>query len=65
VALARKARERETGARALRGILETLMLPYDLDIPSQPNVAGIRVTADFVNGRAEPLILRRPQVAQA
>jgi ATP-dependent Clp protease ATP-binding subunit ClpX len=60
LAIARKAKKRETGARALRGILETLMLPYDLDIPSRFDVVSLRVTADFVNGKAAPVLTTRP-----
>lgn len=59
LAVARQAKARETGARALRGILERLLLPYDLDLPSRPEVAALKVTADFVNGRGTPIILER------
>lgn len=63
--IARKAKRRETGARALRGILETLMLPYDLDIPSRRDVVSLRVTADFVNGKAAPILVTRSLVQKA
>lgn len=62
-AIARKARKRKTGARALRGILETLMNPYDLIVPSQPDIRAIRITKAFVEGKAEPSITRGPLVA--
>lgn len=66
-AIARLARARHTGARALRGILKMLLLPYDLDLPSRPEVKSLRVTADFVQGRGEPILVEhpRPQMAQA
>lgn len=59
--IARQARSCETGARALRGILERLLLPYDLEIPSRPEVSTIKVTADFVRGKAPPVIVERPE----
>lgn len=65
LAVAKQAKARETGARALRGILERLLLPYDLDIPSRPEVAGLRITADFVNGRGAPVITERSAVKVA
>lgn len=61
-AIARKAKQRKTGARALRGILETLMNPYDLTIPSQPDIRAMRITRAFVEGKAEPSIVRGPLV---
>lgn len=57
LAIARKAKQRQTGARALRGVLKTLLLPYDLEIPSRPEVKALRVTADFVHGRSAPIIV--------
>jgi ATP-dependent Clp protease ATP-binding subunit ClpX len=65
LAIAKKAKARETGARALRGTLKRLLLPYDLDIPSRPEVLALRVTADFVNGVAGPVIVERTQVQAA
>jgi ATP-dependent Clp protease ATP-binding subunit ClpX len=65
LALAKQAKARETGARALRGILETLLRPYDLDIPSRPEVASLKITADFVNGRGDPVIVEKPAPAVA
>src|SRR5688572_3481375 len=57
LAIARKAKERQTGARALRGILKALLLPYDLEVPGRPDCRKLRITADYVNGRAEPVII--------
>jgi ATP-dependent Clp protease ATP-binding subunit ClpX len=65
LAIAKLATESETGARALRGILERLLLPYDLDIPSRPEVAVLKITADFVNGRGGPSIIERSPVKVA
>lgn len=66
LAIARQAKASETGARALRGILERLLLPYDLDIPSRPEVAALKITAGFVSGQGGPVIVERaPVVARA
>jgi ATP-dependent Clp protease ATP-binding subunit ClpX len=66
-AIAQKATQRETGARALRGILENLMNPWDLTVPSTPDIKALRVTRDFVEGRADPLIVLdgRKKIAEA
>lgn len=62
LAIARKAEKQETGARALRGILETLMNPYDLMVPSEPDIREIRITKAFVEGKTEPVIVRGPLI---
>ena len=64
-AIARKAASRVTGARALRRILKVLLLPYDLEIPSRPEIRSLQVTADFVEGRALPIVVERPIAARA
>ncbi len=56
--IASKAKERQTGARALRGIIEKLLLPYHLTAPSDPEIKAIRITEDFVMGTGEPIIVR-------
>jgi ATP-dependent Clp protease ATP-binding subunit ClpX len=62
-AIAEKAEKRETGARALRGIVEALLNPYDLTVPSDPDIREIRVTKAFVKGAADPVIRRGPLVS--
>lgn len=58
-AIARKAATRETGARALRGIIEKLLLPHSLTAPSDPEIEAIRITEDYVEGKvAEPIIVK-------
>lgn len=52
--LAQKAIEKGTGARALRGMLERLMLNMMYDVPSRKDIKGIKVTRQFVDGLAEP-----------
>ncbi len=53
-AVAHLAIERETGARGLRSIMESIMLEPMYDIPSRKDVKKIVVTAGYVLGK-EPL----------
>jgi len=55
-AIARKAKNRKTGARALSSILERLMNPWDTKVPSM-NLKAFRVTEDFIEGRSEPILV--------
>ncbi len=53
--------ERETGARGLRSIMESILIPIMYSVPSDPSVAGVKVTADVVDGKAEPVYLKKPK----
>ena len=53
-AIARKAMERETGARGLRSIVEEFINPIMYEIPTQTNVERCIITEDVVNGKAAP-----------
>lgn len=55
-AIAALAAERKTGARGLRTILESVMLDIMYDIPSDPSIKKVIVTADCVNKKAAPTI---------
>jgi endopeptidase Clp ATP-binding regulatory subunit ClpX len=59
-AIAEKATERKTGARALRSIVANLLLDYDLETPGS-DITRIEITADYVNGTGEPAIQRKTQ----
>ena len=48
-AIARRALERKTGARGLRGIMEELLQNLMFSIPSDPSVESVTITADGVN----------------
>lgn len=61
--LARRAIEKGTGARALRGMLERLMLGMMYEIPSRKDVKGIQITGQFVDGEAEPKFRLKPEKA--
>ncbi len=51
LAIADRALERETGVRALRSILEELLLEVMFDLPDSPPGSVFRVTRDVVEGR--------------
>jgi ATP-dependent Clp protease ATP-binding subunit ClpX len=52
-ALAQKALERDTGARALRSITEELMVDLMYQLPDEPGGAKYVITRDIVEGKAE------------
>ncbi len=51
--------ERETGSRGLRSIIEKIMLKPMFEIPSDPTVEKLIITADSVLGKADPIIVRK------
>ena len=59
-AIADKALEKKTGARGLRSIIEGVLMPIMYDVPSDPTVERVCITAACVNSGAEPLIERNP-----
>lgn len=58
-AIARKAAAKETGARALRSIIEDFMLEIMYEIPKDKNIGKVTITEDYVNGKGIPLIENR------
>jgi ATP-dependent Clp protease ATP-binding subunit ClpX len=56
-AVARRAMERNTGARGLRTILETILLDVMYDLPSMDDVSKVVVDEAVVNGDAQPYIV--------
>ncbi len=59
LAIARKAREKKVGARALRAIIEEFMLDIMYEIPKDDNIGCVTITGDYVEGRGGPLITMR------
>jgi len=57
-AMAKQAIERGTGARALRGIFERLMLDIMYQVPSDKSIRSVTLTRDAVLGKSEPLLQR-------
>ena len=56
-AISNKAINLKTGARALRSIMEKVMLDIMYEIPSLDNVDEVRVGARVINGTAKPKVL--------
>jgi len=52
-AIAQEAHRRKTGARALRGIVEELMLDLMYDLPSRQDVKTYTITRDLVEQRSK------------
>jgi len=57
-AIAQKALELKTGARALRSIMENLMLEVMYDLPQRDDVVEVVIDAGVVAGRRRPLMRR-------
>jgi len=53
--IARKAIARQTGARGLRSILESILLNTMFDLPSLEGVEEVVINSEVVEGRAQPL----------
>jgi len=64
-AVAEKTLEKKTGARGLRSIMEQVLMPIMFDIPSDPLIEHVAITAQCVREGAPPLIERNPGRRQA
>ncbi len=64
-AIAREAIKRGTGARALRSILEEVMLNVMYEVPSNPNIKRVVITEETITQGAEPQILTEADTQQA
>ena len=51
--------EKETGARGLRALMEKILVPVMYSVPSDPTVDVVKITADVVDGKSEPVIARK------
>ena len=58
-AIARKAIKKKTGARALRAIIEELMLEIMYQIPKDDNIGRVTITEEYVENTGGPLIEMR------
>lgn len=58
-AIAKKAMEKKTGARALRAIIEEFMLDIMYQIPRDDSIGTVVITGDYVNGTGAPVIRMR------
>lgn len=59
VEIAEKAIERNTGARGLRGIMETVLRRTMFEVPSKPNLQRCIVNAQVIKGEAEVQLVER------
>ena len=60
-AIAQKAMKKDTGARALRSIIEEFMLDIMYEIPKDDNIGQVTITKNYIEGVGGPLIIMRGQ----
>ena len=58
-AIAEKALEKDTGARALRAIIEEFMLDIMYEIPKDDNIGRVTITKEYVESTGGPVIEMR------
>lgn len=60
-AIAKKAMEKDTGARALRAIIEEFMLDIMYEIPKDDSIGQVIITKEYIEGTGGPIIVLRGQ----
>ena len=60
-AIAAKAMKKDTGARALRSIIEEFMLDIMYEIPKDDNIGTVTITKEYIEGKGAPMITMRGQ----
>ncbi|MBS4980521.1 MAG: ATP-dependent Clp protease ATP-binding subunit ClpX [Lachnospiraceae bacterium] len=60
-AIAKRAMEKNTGARALRAIIEEFMLDIMYEIPKDDNIGQVTITKEYIEGTGGPMITLRGQ----
>jgi ATP-dependent Clp protease ATP-binding subunit ClpX len=55
-AIAKKAIKKDTGARALRAIIEEFMLDIMYEIPKDENIGTVTITGDYIEGKGGPIV---------
>ena len=60
-AVADRAVERGIGARGLRAVLEEVMTRVMYDVPSDPTIVKVTITASCINDGAAPELVRDPE----
>lgn len=58
-AMAEKAIEKKTGARAIRSIIEEFMLDIMFEIPKDDSIGRVTITGDYINKKGGPIIEMR------
>lgn len=64
-AVAREALKRKSGARGLRAILENVMLDVMFEVPSDPAIKEVIVSADTITKGEKPLVVYANQAESA
>ncbi|MEN2985287.1 MAG: ATP-dependent Clp protease ATP-binding subunit ClpX [Thermodesulfovibrionaceae bacterium] len=64
-AIAKKAIERKTGARALRSILEDIMLDVMYIIPSEKGISECIINEEVVNKKTSPILIYKQKIRHA
>ncbi len=62
-AIAEEARKRDTGARALRAIIEEFMLDIMYEVPKDDNIGRVTITREYIEHRGGPVIAMRGVLA--
>ena len=60
-AIAEKAMKKDTGARALRAIIEEFMLDIMYEIPKDDSIGHVVITREYIEGTGGPIITLRGQ----
>ena len=60
-AIAEKAMKKDTGARALRAIIEEFMLDIMYEIPKDDSIGQVTITREYIEGVGGPIIQLRGQ----
>ena len=60
-AIAEKAVKKNTGARALRAIIEEFMLDIMYEIPKDDSIGEVVITRSYIEGTGGPVIMLRGQ----
>ena len=55
-AIAKKAMEKKTGARALRAIIEEFMMDIMYEIPKDDNIGEVTITKEYIEGTGGPMV---------
>ena len=51
--------EKETGARGLRALMEKILVPVMYSVPSDETAEVVKITADVVDGKEKPIVIRK------
>lgn len=65
VEIAHEAMRRKTGARALRAIIEHVMLEVMYEVPSKPDVKRVVVPAGVITDRKKPVLMTAQMIREA